>query len=269
MSSIPPRIPPRIPSPSNGGGPARPEVALEQQLKSDPKRFGYVVAPSSAWSLVVGIGIIAGLVLLVRNVISAFISLGNARNKAAGATFFDLFASTTGRDGSFSPGLWLLVWGPLILFAIAIVAALIDKATSAGRLQRAQQAFAQSGFVVDPIVIPVQLTRTNDASVTPLLLVGPTASAQQAEAWAAAFANRLQTSPDEFAAFSKAAFSALGSSVKSGDCEKAVAAETLVPGAPAGTFFKISREKGLKIGRYVAVWASKPSGPLRAVHIAA
>ncbi|MCD7101356.1 hypothetical protein [Pseudoclavibacter sp. 13-3] len=268
MSSVPPNMPPRVPSSSNAGGQARPEAVLEQQLKSDPKRFGDVVELSSKWSLVVGIGVVAGLVLLVRNIISAFISLGNAKNKAASATFFDLFASTTGRDGTFSPGLWLLVWGPLILFAIAIIAALIDKATSAGRLQRAQQAFVQSGFVADPIVIPVQLTRTNDAAVTPLLLVGHTASPQHAQAWAAAFSDRLQTSPDEFAAFSKAAFSALGSSVKSGDCEKAVAADTLVPDAPAGTFFKISRDNGLKIGRYVAIWAPKPSA-LRAVHIAA
>ncbi|MFB9956103.1 hypothetical protein [Cellulomonas denverensis] len=163
------------------------------------------VVPRLAGSIAAVVGGIL-LLLLLYNARSAWESM----DANPWASFWDLFWVTTGENGSTSPVLVALVWGPVVLLPVILVLVVVDLLTHEGRVDKVYQRYLQDGWVAEqlPTGVRVKVGRNQVDVVVlsgpgqpPAELAGPAASVgarvaamdkKQRRAWEAAVARQVQ-----------------------------------------------------------------------------
>lgn len=121
-------------------------------------------------------GVTAGILafLLVRNVLATM----NSMDANPGASFWDLFWTTTGTDGETSVLLVAMVWGPIVLLPVILALVVVDIALHPARVHRFYEQYLRDGWVAEqvPTGLNVKIGQSTEEIV---VLTGPGLQAPQ------------------------------------------------------------------------------------------
>ncbi len=172
--------------------------------------------------------------LLINNVRSA----AGSMDANPGASFWDLFWSTTGEGGGTSVVLIALVWGPVVLLPVILVLTAVDVAMHPARQQRVYAQYLQDGWVAEqvPTGLKVKVGRAVHELV---VLAGPGLPAEQLAQPVAQVHSRVESLDKK----ARRAWDAAAA----GHAEAGFAVGDLMPELPAGALACTRRGKGPRV----------------------
>ena len=154
---------------------------LRQTLSTADGFERSVAVSTGADGAVIAIGAIA-VGLLVWNIVSTLRTLAEGlRGRSFVSAFAEVFMQTDG-----NPVFIAMVWGPIVLIPVLIIAFILRRVTRHGSVMKAFERFQATGFIGQPVPTQVSLKVGNVAGV-----VSVVAAPQVPQEWAGACAQEV------------------------------------------------------------------------------